>query len=178
MATDPRVTAAIDAVTAHLAADAAVTRAANAEPSDDAYIAVREDAQRHYAPGSGLSPLSGRFAVPGQVRAASALLPAGDVAPAKVFALASVADSVIALVGSLRDPQGGIVAEALLLEPHGQTWLVAGRAARDHLAPGLSFTSTGGAPVPLDLATAATLIAEPASANEAALVKEFINDHQ
>lgn len=177
MAPDPRLSAALGTLREHLQADAEVTRAANAEPSDDAYIAIRDAATAYYLPGSGLEPISGRFAIAGNVRAAEELLPADDIAPAPVFAVALVPDGVVALVGSMRDPNGTVIAEALLLTESGSSWRVAGRAGRDHSAPKLDFIGTGGASVDVDAASGAELIGSPAAPADKRLLEDWANDH-
>lgn len=176
MAADSGLSDAITQVRAHLEADAAVTKAALSEPSDDAYLALKARAQEFYAQGSQLGPIAGRFAQPGG-NANSTMLDSGDIAVAQLFALARVPDGLLAIVGSMRDAAGAIVAEALLFRDSDGGWRITGRAAREHLAPGLEFVSTGGEPVPFASASDAQLLTRPASTKDASTLEEWINDH-
>jgi|GEM_PF-3311144 len=178
MAIDPRLNAALEDLREHLQADANVTRAANAEPSDDSYIAIRDAAAAYYLPGSGLEPISGRFAIAGQTRPASELLPADDIAPAVVFAVAHVPEGALALVGGMRDPRGMTIAEALVLAESGGSWRVAGRAGRDFAATKLAFIGTGGAAVDLDEAAGAELVSSPVAAKDKELLEEWLHEHE
>jgi hypothetical protein len=170
VAVDERIERARAALGEALAADAAVTVAALSEKSDDRYLEVERRARATYAPGSGLGPGSGRFAVPGGEKPAAMILPADGIEAAPVFAIGRQGDAAVALVGRMRDAQGSAIAEALLLREIDGVWLIAGRMARG-FGQDVKFESLGGADFdPADVSEP-SVERVPASATDAAYVE-------
>lgn len=158
----------------HLQADAELAVAALGEPDDDAYLAVEERAKAFYQPGSSsLAPTETRWARPGGTSPAATIDVRDSVQPGVLYAVASVPDGWIAVVGDKRDVAGALVAEALLIRATPDGLRITGRAALDPFARDESWEAADGESVDIGTAVAVEVLREPTLPAHQALLRRW-----